>query len=388
MKVLLVWPYFYPKPSAAAVRGCAFARYLQELNVDVEVIAPVNKLKKMKDIYSPNEKNSPIIIHRIPLFMESKDVFNLPESMTMLRNLIKDINPDLIISSSTPSSITWQVANVTRFGRIPLIIDVRDPYASSLKVGNFKPLFHKMAEYLEKYSLKNADLIFSVTKKLKEFFISAYNINDDKIKIVPNGWIKEDNNKIEQIKFRSDIIHIGSLGDIADEMDSIIFASKKIIKDNPNVTIAFLGCQNKDSIYRLKQISEKNMIIIPPVAHNKVFSYLNNSKIGIMTLANSEIFKTTINAKIYEYLGSELPIVAMGPPNGELQNFIESNNIGLYSTNKNDFVENIQKILSDEELWEKIHSNSSNIKSIYNRRKIVQDAFRLYIKPLIESKVS
>lgn len=381
MRILLIWPYFYPNPTAATVRGCAFARYLQKLGIEIEVISPLKKSIQSKEFYNPNLGMPPIKIHRIPMLMDVRDTIKLPFSMLKLKRLTDNINPDLIIASSTPATITWQASKVAQELKIPFIMDVRDPYAASLKTASKRPFRHKLAAHLEKQSLKKANLIFTVTETLKNMLIDSYNICNEKIKLVPNGTIKEDIQKSQDIKFNTDVIFLGSI-DMADEKEALVLTFKKVIKDYPKVKITLLGWKEREEIKQIRDCFGQNIKFIPPVPSENVYSYLLKSKIGIICL--KDFFKYAIGAKVYEYTGAGLPIIALGPSQGELKKFVEDNKIGFYSTIGNgSAAENIIKLLRDDELWQKFHSNALKIAKKYERKKIVQDAFKKYIKPLL-----
>jgi glycosyltransferase involved in cell wall biosynthesis len=92
MKMLLVWPYFYPEPSAAAVRGNAFARYLKQQKIQVEVVAPIKNDLHVENRYTYEEEKFSIKVHRIPLLMDTKDItiFRLQQA-----KLIFAVTPEL-----------------------------------------------------------------------------------------------------------------------------------------------------------------------------------------------------------------------------------------------------------------------------------------------------
>jgi glycosyltransferase involved in cell wall biosynthesis len=210
MKLLLIWPYFYPEQTAASVRGNAYARYLKQQDINIEVIAPIKKYIEENNKYLYNENNINIPVYRIPLIIHTKDIYLILISFLKLEKLIKRINPDLILSSSTPATITWQTAFLSKKLQIPFIMDVRDPYAQSLKTASYKPILHALARYTEKRSLIQSISIFTVTSQLKKMLIEEYQIPENKIKIVSNGH-DFDNIKIFPQNRDNDIVYLGSL---------------------------------------------------------------------------------------------------------------------------------------------------------------------------------
>jgi glycosyltransferase involved in cell wall biosynthesis len=365
MKMLLVWPYFYPEPSAAAVRGNAFARYLKQQKIQVEVVAPIKNDLHVENRYTYEEEKISIKVHRIPLLMDTKDITIFPISILKLKKLIKKINPDIIMSSSTPATITWQTAHLAKKLKIPFIMDVRDPYESSLRTASRKPIRHKIAYYVEKKSLQQAKLIFAVTPELRTLLIETYGITKNNIKIVTNGFDFK-KAEISNETRNNDLVFIGSLTALGRNSQNIIQLLEKIKKTLPNSSFKIIGCKHKDELTILlkKKQLQNNVHLEAPIAHGY-----------------------QLPTKTYEYVAMGLPIAALGPKDGALKKFIEENEIGLYSNNENELTKKIISILENKDIWKKFHENALKIAKNYTREDITKRAFDRYIKPLLESVV-
>ena len=385
MKILLIWPYFYPEHGAAAVRGNAFARYLKQENIQIEVIAPIKKDLRVKKKYNYKENDVDIPVYRLPLIFDTKDVFVLLQSFLKLETLIKKINPNLILSSSTPSTVTWQSALLSKKLKIPFIMDVRDPYASSLRSTSNKPLIHKLASYVETQSLKQATLVFPVTPHLKNLLIKEYQISENKIKIVPNGFDFQNINVSKNNK-ENDIVFIGSLTNLGRNTDNILNILKNIKLNLPNISIKIVGCKNKENIEKLfiENQLQKNVILKEPIDHLKIPNELAYSKIGLIVINQNSNFEYQIPTKTYEYLAVGLTICALGPSNGALKKFIEKNQIGFYSDKQSELINKMIDLIENKKLWEKMHSNALKTSKAYHRKNIVKNALNNYIRPLLE----
>jgi len=383
--MLLIWPYFYPENGAAAVRGNAFARYLQQQNVQIEVIAPIKKNLNVKKQYPYKINDISIPIYRVPLLFDAKDAFILPISLLKIEKLIKKIKPDIILSSSTPSTVTWQSALLSKKLKIPFIMDVRDPYASSLKTASNKPLIHKLAHYVEKRSLKQATLIFAVTSHLKNLLIKDYQISENKIGIVSNGFDFE-NMKLSKKNRDNDIVFIGSLTDLGRDTQNILKLFKKIKSERQNISFKVIGCKNIDEVttFLVENELQKNVILKEPIDHDEIPNELANSKIGLVVVNQDSIFEYQIPTKTYEYLSVGLPLCALGPSNGALKKFIEKNQIGFYSDKQSDLIFKMIDLIENKKLWQKIHTNAVKTSKTYHRKNIAKKALNDYIIPLLE----
>jgi glycosyltransferase involved in cell wall biosynthesis len=134
----------------------------------------------------------------------------------------------------------------------------------------------------------------------------------------------------------------------------------------------------------IKNKIDDNVVLKKSVDHNQIPNELASSKIGLIVINQHSLFGYQIPTKTYEYIAVGLPIVAMGPTEGELRNLIEDNEIGFYSDNQKDLTENIIRILEDEKIWRKFHSNSLKLAKKYSRKYIVQEAYHKYIKNLLK----
>jgi len=70
------------------------------------------------------------------------------------------------------------------------------------------------------------------------------------------------------------------------------------------------------------------------VPYDQLSKYLCKASIGIVgrpRILNPE-YLYTIPTKVYDYLAAGLPVLAYGPPNSELQRFVENNRVGVYLT--------------------------------------------------------
>ncbi len=388
MKMLLVWPYFYPEPSAAAVRGNAFARYLKQQKIQVEVVAPIKNDLHVENRYTYEEEEISIKVHRIPLLMDTKDITIFPISILKLKKLIKKINPDIIMSSSTPATITWQTAHLAKKLKIPFIMDVRDPYESSLRTASRKPIRHKIAYYVEKKSLQQAKLIFAVTPQLRNLLIETYGITKNNIKIVTNGFDFK-KAEISNETRNNDLVFIGSLTALGRNSQNIIRLLEKIKETLPNSSFKIIGCKHKDELTILlkKKQLQNNVHLEAPIAHHKIPDHLSDSKIGLVVISKDPFFGYQLPTKTYEYVAMGLPIAALGAKDGALKKFIEENEIGVYSNNENELTKKIISILENKDIWKKFHENALKIAKNYTREDITKRAFDRYIKPLLESVV-
>jgi len=86
----------------------------------------------------------------------------------------------------------------------------------------------------------------------------------------------------------------------------------------------------------MKKYNDKNIKpkikLAGKIRYEKLSDYLCRAKVGVVgrPFINNPEYLYTIPVKTYDYLAAELPILAYGPKNSALEEFIENNSIGEY----------------------------------------------------------
>jgi glycosyltransferase involved in cell wall biosynthesis len=108
---------------------------------------------------------------------------------------------------------------------------------------------------------------------------------------------------------------------------------------------------------------------------------LKKSKIGILTSNNDITRQMGPACKLFEYMTCGLPVVANNI--GGWTELIEREQIGLLTDDDpKDFANSIDRILSDDSLWQKMHSNALHIVKVKNNW---QENARKLLIPLYSS---
>lgn len=391
MKILLLKPFFYPDDSgiACAIRGEAFAKYLNKKGIKINVLVPEKKNVSKKSINYEGCTVERIVTYdtireSYPLFLST---FYLPISVLKLIRKTKNIRPNLIIVSTPGPLLPLESLLVAKALRIPLIFDIEDSW-HMLRNNHKGVLRNYLKMSAERLCANYSDLIFTVTPTLKEIVRSGYNIPEDKIKVVYNGVDLEIIPKTESSE-TIDLIHLGSPRTYYDTI-KLIDAFYILNNFLPGTNLHFIGCTTENYVEKVKQYVDKKGLsksikFIGFVKHENVPYELAKAKIGVISTIDLPEYTCGIGVKIFEYMAAGLPTAYLGPSNSEQERIIRNNNIGICSTEPDGFAKAVINLLKDKSLRFTMGNNAKRTVEEYNRERIINKAYDNYILPILKN---
>lgn len=159
-------------------------------------------------------------------------------------------------------------------------------------------------------------------------------VSSQKIAVVPNGVITKDFVVQEQTSFFRDhgvkqkfiAIYIGNLG-IANDIENILCAAK-LLQEKSDIAIVLMGGGMRFSSFQEQVKMQHNVYLFPPQSKMRIPSILSETSLGIATLKDIPLFKTTYPNKVFDYMAAKLPtILAI---DGAIREVIEKANAGVF----------------------------------------------------------
>ena len=375
-KKLLIITYYWPPAGGPGVqRWLKFVKYLPDFGIQPIVYIPENptypildeKLKtevsekaiilknkifepyQLASLFSKN-KTKNISSGLIPkqrkqtflekcmlwvrgnLFVPDARVYWVKPSVKYLKKYIKENNIDTIITTGPPHSLHLIGLQLKKELQLKWIADFRDPwttigYHKVLKLSAYAEKKHKR---LEHSVLNTADHIIVTSKTTKtEFEV----LTSKPIEVITNGF--DDTiigNQILDKKFT--LSHIGSF---LSERNPVVLweVLSELICENVNFGLHFqLNLIGKTSNEVLDCISEfgleRYLNLIGYVSHNEAIMYQQKSQILVLIEIDSEETKCIIPGKLFEYMASERPIIAIGSKESDIEEIITSTKTGIF----------------------------------------------------------
>jgi glycosyltransferase involved in cell wall biosynthesis len=303
--------------------------------------------------------------------------FWIKPSIRFLNFYLQNNSIDVIISTGPPHSMHLIARGVKRkHPHIPWIADFRDPWTNidfyeELKLTFIADGIHKR---LEKSVLAESDAVVSVGNTMSEELKVILNNSKQnaKFKVIPNGFDESD--KPTSVAKKDDhftIAHIGTLNKSRNP-ELLWNVLAELIHENKgfaeNMRIKLVGKLD----YSVLEAIEKHkltpyLIKIDYLPHSEVMQVIQQSHVNLLLVNNTKNAKGILTGKIFEYLLAGPPVLAIGPPDGDLALLLKQTQGGYISDfkDKEGLKKNILALFEENDL-------TRNEKAIeqYSRRNL------------------
>ena len=363
-KVLMISYFFPPLGGAGVQRVQKFVKYLPQFKIKpyVLTVKPVeyiaydetllDEIKLFTPIYRSESLDPMRILYFIEKFRKSKkraytntssslknlsrDIFPIDSKIGWLPfaigkgvKLCKEKNIKVIYATLPPFSASLVAYFVSKITGIPYVLDYRDLWQGKPEITYLTNWHKKVSIYWEKKVLGSAiKVIINTGLSLKKIQSIYPEIEKGKFTVIHNGYDEADFN-VDYKKDESKIIFTYTGGFYGERTPEYFVKALSNIKDKlpDNVEFHFVGNYDYETLQWLQKVP-KRIKIIDQVTHLKSIQYLLESDFLMIFIAkrNSEI---VIPAKLFEYLATAKPILAMVPTKGEVANIVNNEKVGL-----------------------------------------------------------
>lgn len=297
-------------------------------------------IKKDKKIYSGfiSENKKMGLTQRIAVwirgnfFIPDARKFWIKPSIRHLRKYLKENPVDAIISSGPPHSMHLIGLGIKKHLNLPWVADFRDPWTNidfydQLQLSKGADRKHRK---LEQSVLKSADQVVTVSWHWADDFRA---LGAPGIKVITNGF-DEDDFKVEAYPDPNEfsIAHIGSLNkdrnppvlwqalkELCDEVEG--FREKLVIRLVGNTDISVRG-----ELDRLSLTDRADFKDYMP--HKEVLKMQKESQVLLLLLNNTPNVLGVVPGKLFEYMASGRPLLAIGPKEGDSARIITESKAG------------------------------------------------------------
>lgn len=296
-----------------------------------------NKTKKISSGIIPNQKKQSFLDKfllwiRGNLFIPDARVFWVNPSVKYLEKYIRENEIDTIITSGPPHSLHLIGLELKQQLNINWLADFRDPwttigYHKSLRLSHYAAKKHKQ---LESRVLNSADTIIVTSKTTKTEFQALTN---KPIAVITNGFDVEKVAK-QSLDSKFSLAHIGSL--LSERNPKILWESLvELCAEIPNfknhLEIKLIGAVSQEVLQTIEEFGLNSYLNnLGYVSHAEAVEHQRKSQVLLLIEINSEETKSIIPGKLFEYLISERPIIAIGPKESDFAEIITNTNTGVF----------------------------------------------------------
>jgi len=238
---------------------------------------------------------------------------------------------DMIFVSVPPYSQFVMAAKLKKEFGIPLFVDYRDLWYGnhfSFYITPYHKIKHKKLEY---HSLKQADKIVAINRKIKEKILLNYPfLQFDDIIIIPHGYDSEDFQKNIPYKKLNNKMKLTYSGIFYENITPEYFlkAFKELTIEKPdvagNIELEFIGHLRKENQKLINELGLKSYVIeYGYLEHDEVIKRIMGADVLWMMIGNIKNADTISTSKLYEYFGTRKPILASVPEGAARQALVE-----------------------------------------------------------------
>ncbi|MEX0998249.1 MAG: glycosyltransferase family 4 protein [Flavobacteriaceae bacterium] len=375
MKRVLIITYYWPPAGGPGVqRWLKFVKYLKDFDIKPIVYVPENPHYPLVDDSLLNEIPEIITILKQPikepyglakLFSKKKTQkissgiisekkqgllekimlwvrgnFFIPDarvgwvkpSVKFLKTYLKANPVDVIVSSGPPHSLHLIGLGLKNETGIPWVTDFRDPWTS---IGYHKKLrlscrSQKKHKQLESKVLNTCDAVIVTSPSTKSQFEK---ITETPITVITNGFDVEISPS-KNLDTDFTLSHIGSL--LSERNPEILWkVLSELVRENKDFATHFklqlAGVVSEDVLLRIEHYGLKNYVRnFGYVSHEKSIALQKNSQVLLLIEIDSIETRAIIPGKLFEYMASQRPILALGPKESDVAPLIESTKTGSF----------------------------------------------------------
>jgi len=374
-KILIITYYWPPAGGPGVQRWLKFVKYLPEFGIQPIVYVPENptypivdenlvkevsdkaivlkhkifepyqlaslfsttKTKKISSGIIPNKKKQSFmdklfLLIRGNLFIPDARFLWVKPSVAYLEKYIVENNIDTIVTSGPPHSLHLIGLQLKQKLDLKWFADFRDPwttigYHKSLRLSNYATDKHKM---LERKVLTSADTIIVTSKTTKKEFEA---ITKKPIAVITNGYDVE-KVEIQPLDTKFSLAHIGSFLSERNPMilwDSIVELVNEVPDFKAHLEIKLIGAVSQEVLETISEFGLNSYLNnLGYVSHGEAIAHQRKSQVLLLIEIDSDDTKSIIPGKLFEYMVSNRPIIAIGPRNSDFAEIITTTNTGVF----------------------------------------------------------
>jgi len=374
-KVLIISYYWPPAGGPGVQRWLKFVKYLPEFGVQPIVYIPENpnyplideklvqdvhpqaiilkhkifepyafasvfsknKTKKISaGIITKNKKQS--VVEKLMLwvrgnfFIPDARVFWVKPSVNYLKEYIQENNIETVITTGPPHSLHLIGLRLKKQLTINWIADFRDPwttigYHKELKLSKWAAKKHKQYEF---DVLNSCDTVIVTSPTTKKEFQA---LTSKPIEVITNGYdVEQIEKKPLDVDFT--LAHIGSF--LSQRNPQILWESLAELTEENKLfaqyfKLKLIGAVSKEVLQSIDNFGLQAFVQnLGYVSHEEALMHQRTSQVLLLIEIDSEETKCIIPGKLFEYMVSERPILAIGPADSDFESIIKTTNTGVF----------------------------------------------------------
>ncbi len=362
-RVLIITYYWPPSGGSGVQRWLKFAKYLPEAGWEPVIFTPENPDFDLRDESLLKEIPNQLEVIKFPIWepyqlfsklkgktkthpgrlMEQKEkgflekaaiwaranllvpdprVFWVNPSVKFLADLAKNGQFQAIITTGPPHSMHLIGRELKRKTGLPWIADFRDPWSAweFLDTLPMTSLVRKKHVQLEQSVLKEADAVLTISPTFQQ---DLERLGRRKIELLTNGYDPADlppdfSPKIKE-KGKLHLVYSGVIDAIRNPVPLLEALKAEFQQSGEEVKWTFVGkvSEQVEAFVKADSWLKDRIEFVGYVSHQEVFGFYAKADALVLILTDTKNAQGNIPGKLFEYLATEVQVLALGDPNGD-----------------------------------------------------------------------
>ena len=362
-RVLIITYYWPPSGGSGVQRWLKFAKYLPEAGWEPVIFTPENPDFDLQDETLLKEISPNLEVIRFPiwepyqLFAKVKKkgkshpgrileqqkkgflekvaiwlranilvpdprVFWVKPSVQFLNELLKEGQFQAIITTGPPHSLHLIGQQLKQKHSIPWLADFRDPWSQweFLDTLPMLPFIRRRHEALEQKVLQQADVVVTISPTFQR---DLEKLSGRKIDLITNGYdpadIPQDFAPRPKAADRLHLVYTGIIDAIRNPLPLMQALKAEFEATGEEVSWTFVG-KVSEQVQQQVQADpwlQSHIHFAGYVSHQEVFDFYAKADALVLILTDTKNAKGNIPGKLFEYLATGLPVLALGDPQGD-----------------------------------------------------------------------
>jgi glycosyltransferase involved in cell wall biosynthesis len=343
MRHALFVAFHYPPEasSSGVLRTLKYTQYLGEygwrvtvITVNEDAYAVVDPALKVQIPQSVrvlrtryiNVKRHLSIAGRYPAVAAVPDVWSgwLPWGVRTGRRVLREDPVDVVYSTSPHATAHMIAGRLARIGRVPWVVDFRDPWYETPPEPDTPWITHWFAKRLEARVVAQATRVVATTDQLCNELRQRYQqMAGGKFRTIMNGYDEADFSMLDSVvaakKERLVIVHTGGLNAAFRDPRPVIRAIAQAARDGrvdvARIILRLIGGGPFADSKEVADCIEKEGLgssvqVLPRLGYDQALQQLAEADVALLLQASPDT-ASLIPAKLFEYLRAGKPVLAI-----------------------------------------------------------------------------
>ena len=346
-----------------------------------------NKTNKISSGIISNKKKQSFIEKALlwirgNMFIPDARIFWVKPSIKFLCNYIIENNIETIITTGPPHSVHLIGLGLKKQNNIKWIAEFRDPWTT---IG-----YHKALKLSKKAAQKHKDLEKEVMNSCDQLIVTSSTtksefeqITSKPIEVITNGYDFEEVAK-KSMDSKFTLAHIGSF--LSERNPRILWKSlSELVHENKafanDFQLKLIGAVSKEVLETIKEFRLENYVnYLGYVSHKEALQEQKSSQVLLLIEIDSEATNCIIPGKLFEYMVSKRPIIAIGPQKADFASIIKETNSGTFFTyDEKEALKSQIKIYYNQFKQNTLQVNAIGLEK-YNRKELTEHLSKILKK--------